>query len=108
MVPPAGFKPTSYALEERCLIQLDHSGMLLLIQRLLYYPLYESGMLVDCSRVELLSCLSYKHLLAIYTVTAHIETHLYSATPRTQCTRLLMKLVCFYMAEEGGIEPQPL
>ncbi len=25
---------------------------------------------MDCSRVELLSCLSYKHLLAIYTVTA--------------------------------------
>ena len=39
MVPPAGFKPTSYALEERCLIQLDHGGMLLFILRLLYYPL---------------------------------------------------------------------
>ena len=46
MVPPAGFKPTSYALEERCLIQLDHSGMLLFIQRLLYYPLYEPQILL--------------------------------------------------------------
>ena len=41
--------------------------------RIIHYT--KAVYLVDCSRVELLSCLSYKHLLAIYTVTAHIETH---------------------------------
>lgn len=31
MVPPAGFKPTSNTLEECCLIQLDHGGILFFI-----------------------------------------------------------------------------
>ena len=39
------------------------------------YPDSPRLTLVDCSGVEPLPCLSYKHLLAIYTVTAHIETH---------------------------------
>jgi hypothetical protein len=65
---------------------------------------------VDCSRVELLTEQGFYSLLAIYTDTAHIETHsgedsnLASTDVNLRLYRLAYR-VCFYMVQPTGIEP---
>ena len=70
LVEPQGFEPRLRPYEWNevvavcILVRINFLRVLSITPRL-------HKLLVDCSRVELPPCLSYKHLLTIYTVTAH-------------------------------------